>query len=135
MATLDRRFGQMIENKALAREPCYEFCGYGKMLAVNQDVVGQIELFQDRNAAHEIRSQHKTIVRLTLYDVANADQLRISSQHFQFRPNHWRPQIDPADHSQNRRGTRSQIEKPASFFQRLACLNRDRSTEARVFQL
>src|SRR5271166_5234371 len=116
----------MIENKALAREAPYELGGYRKVFAVNQDVVGKIELFQRGYAAQKIRLQQESIVGLTLHDVANADQPRLSSQDLQLRPNVRRPQINPADHPENPRRILSQLYEPVSFFQRLSGLDRNR---------
>ena len=67
VATLDRRLGKMIEDKTLAREPFYKFGGDRKMPGVNQDVVGQIELFPGGNAAQEVWLQQEAIVGFTLY--------------------------------------------------------------------
>jgi hypothetical protein len=55
------------------------------MPGVNQDVVGQIELFQGGNAAQEVWLQQEAIVGFTLYEVPDSEQFWISSQSLQLR--------------------------------------------------
>jgi hypothetical protein len=47
VAIPDWRFGYVIENKALAREPLHKLGGYLKMPGVHQNIVDTIEFFQD----------------------------------------------------------------------------------------
>src|SRR5258708_27907020 len=105
------------------------------MLRVNQDVVSQIELFENRNSAQKLRLQHETFIRLALQHVANAYQLRIPSKTFQLRSGIWRTQIDPSDYDENRWRALCQLEAPASFFERLPCLHGDRSVQAGAIKL
>ena len=60
LAALDRRLGQMIEHETLPRKPLDEFGRHRKMFRVDQNVVGEIELFQHRNATKKIRLQQES---------------------------------------------------------------------------
>jgi len=73
--------------------------------------------------------QQEAIVRFALHDVADAHKFWIPSQDLQLRPNIGRPQINPADDSKNRGRALGEIEEPASFLERLARLNCNRSLE------
>src|ERR1017187_6303825 len=133
VGTLERRLGKMSEDKALEREPLSKLGGYWKMLGVNQNVVSQIEFFEDGNTAQEIGLQQEAIVGLALHNVADADQFRISSDDVQLRPDVWRAQVGPSDHAENPWRALGQLEQPSGFFQRLARLNRDRCVEVVAF--
>ncbi len=68
----DRRLGHVIEHEALPREACDKLGRYRKMFGVNQNVIGQIELFESGNASQKIWLQKEAIVGLALHDMANA---------------------------------------------------------------
>src|SRR5262249_10617392 len=70
-SVLDERLGQVIENKALSWKTADEFGSNSQMPRINQDVVRQMEFFQDCNPAQEFRLQKETIVGFALHDVAN----------------------------------------------------------------
>src|SRR5579864_1543048 len=104
------------------------------MPGVNQDVISQIEFFQDGNAAQEFWLQQEAVVGFALHEVSDADQFLISSQHLQLRSDIRRSQVDPADYTQNPRKAVGQVEKPTSLFERLPCLNYYRSLEVIVIE-
>src|SRR5450759_2491388 len=104
------------------------------MLGVNQNVVGEVELFQRGNASKEFWLQQEA-VRFALYDVANPDQLGISRKGCQLRLDLRRQQVDPADDTQNERRIPGQIEEPLRLFQRLPCLNCNASLKPIAIQL
>src|SRR5271167_2596911 len=81
--TLDPGLREMIEHKPLAREAFHKLGGDRKMFGVNQDVVGEIEFLQRRNAAQEFRLQQEATVRFTLYHVTDTDKFWISRQDLQ----------------------------------------------------
>ena len=105
------------------------------MFRVNQNVVSEIELFERGNSPQKLWLQQEPVVRLTLHDVADADQFGISSQGFQLRPNVRRPQVSPADHAENRRRALRQLKKPTCLFQCLAHLNGNRALKFAAVQL
>ena len=120
----------MIQNEALAREASHELRRDRKMLGIDEQVVGEIKLFKQRNAPEEFRLQQESIVWFTLHDVANPNQLGVSCKGFQLRTDVGGPQIDPSDHTQNERSVCGQFEEPSSLFQRLPRLNGYRSLKS-----
>src|SRR5271154_3106905 len=114
----DRRFCQMVQNETLPRKSFYELCCHRKMLSVNQQVIRQIEFFQHRHAAQEIRVEQE-VVRLRLHNVANPHQLRTPRKRLQICTHTWRTQVDPANYPQDERVVFRQLQKPSRFLERL----------------
>ena len=54
----------MIQNEALAREASHELRRDRKMLGIDEQVVGEIKLFKQRNAPEEFRLQQESIDQL-----------------------------------------------------------------------
>src|SRR6266576_2643824 len=105
----------MIQNEALAREASRELRRHRKMLGIDEQVVGEIKLFKQRNAPEEFRLQQESIVWFALHDVANPNQLGVSCKGFQLRTDVRGPQIDPSDHTQNERSFCAKFEEPSSL--------------------
>ena len=123
LAALDRRLGQMIKHEALAWETLHKLGGDGKVFGVDQDIVSKIELLKRGNSPQKFWLQQEPVVRLTLHDVADPDELRIPGKVFQLRTNVRGPQVSPANDTENRRRALRQLKKPACLFHCLACLN------------
>src|ERR1700676_5649204 len=93
----------MIQNEALSREASHEPRRQRKMLGIDEYVVGEIKLFKQGNAPEEFRLQQESIVRFTLSDVANPNQLGVSCKSFQLRTDVGGPQINPSHTTQKKR--------------------------------
>src|SRR5260370_27816658 len=120
----------MVQNEALARESPHKLRRLRKMLGIDEQVVGEIKLFKQGNAPEEFRLQQESIVWFALHDVANPNQLGVSSKSFQLRTDVGGPQIDPSDDTQNERSVCRQFEEPSRLFQRLPRLNYHRSLKS-----
>ena len=70
----------MIEDEGLLREILRQTDGGLELLRVDQDVVGQTEGGQLRDAALEILAEHEVVVGLFLDDVPDADELRVRGE-------------------------------------------------------
>ena len=90
----------MVKHETLTWKVPHKLGSHRKMPGIDQNVVGQIKLFQRRNAAQKFRSQQESIVGLALHHVANANQPGILCQSPQLRPDLGRLQVNPSHHSQ-----------------------------------
>src|SRR5260370_32238067 len=104
----------MIQNEALAREASHELRRHRKMLGIDEQVVGEIKLFKQRNAPEEFRLQQESIVWFALHDVANPNQLGVSCKSFQLRTDVGGPQIHTSDATQNERSGWRPFDEPSS---------------------
>src|SRR5436190_21063961 len=102
------------------------------MATIYKDVVGQAELFEQRQAATERRAKHEAIVRLALEDVADADELRAIGKLLELTPRVVRLQIDPADDAGDPRVRVGERQEPARLLERLSRLDRDARVEPRA---
>ncbi len=96
LARADLRLRQMIEDEPLAREPRHELDGSRQMPRINKDVVGEVEILEQRDAPAERRPQQKAIVGLGLHDVPHADKLGMRRELRQLCRDIVGLQIDPA---------------------------------------
>src|SRR4029453_307459 len=94
---------KMIEHEALPRESSDEVDGSRQLPTVNQDVVGEIEILQHRDASTERGTQKKPVVRLALHDVPHSYELRMRRDLLQLRPDVVCLQVHPADHPDHER--------------------------------
>src|SRR5580704_16436666 len=95
------------------------------MLRINQNIVSEVEFFEQRYAPKEIRLQEEAVIGLALNDVANADELWIFRERFELGAQIRLAQINPADYTQDKSCTLCQFEQPMSFVERLPRLNGD----------
>ena len=95
------RFGDMIENKNLIWMPIYKLDRLGKMLFKDQDVISEIEVSKLSNAAIEIVSQHKLVIRLIVNRMSYSFHFRESSDSFEFGRSAGNGERRPSDDSAN----------------------------------
>jgi hypothetical protein len=119
------RLPEMVEHESLAGKALREFCGSREMTTIHKDVVGQPELFEQRDAAAERRAEHEAIVRFALDDMPDADKLLMIGKQLEPRPRIRRLQIDPADDADDRRVRVGKRQQPARFVERLPRLHRN----------
>jgi len=70
------RLGDVIDDEALLEEPSHQFYGRRQLLRINENVVGETECAQLRDAFDEVFPREKPIIRLSLRDMAKAAQFR-----------------------------------------------------------
>ena len=63
-----------------------------------QQLVDQVEIGQQAQAVQEIRSENKTVIRLIVNHMPDADQFRMAGDQFQLSLNFRRAQIHPSHH-------------------------------------
>ena len=119
----------MIQNEALAGEASHELRSHRKMLGIDEYVVGKIKLSKQGNAPEEFRLQQESIVWFALRDVANPNQLGVSSKSFQLRTNVEGPQINPSDNTKNEMRLRL-VREAIEFLPGLPCLHYHRSLKS-----
>src|SRR5207245_11587489 len=68
-AGADVRLPEVIEDEALARKAIRELRRDRQMPTIYKDVVGEAELFEQREAGAKRGTEHESIVRLALHDV------------------------------------------------------------------
>jgi hypothetical protein len=95
------------------------------VLRVDEQVVGEISIFQKRNAPAERRPQHEAIVGFSLDDVPDTNQFRAIRELLQLVRCIGRLQIDPANHSCDEGVSVRQLEQPSGFIERLPRLYGD----------
>ena len=60
--------------------PVHKFDGLRQMTFENQNVIGKVELFQQRNATIEIFTQHVEIIRLVMQYMAHRFEFIVRTQ-------------------------------------------------------
>ena len=117
------RLRQVIEDEPIPVETGRRLCRRIEVLRINQDVVGEVEIAEQRNAPAERRPEHEPIVGLRLHDVPNANELRMARKPFQLGPDIVRLEIDPPDDAGDKGIRVGQIEQPPVSPERLPCLH------------
>ena len=102
------------------------------MFRINENVVREIAIFEQRDAAAECRAQHEAIVRLPLHDMPHAKKLRIAGESLQLPGGVLRLQIDPANHARDERMCLGHVEQPSRFVKGLARLYRHAGIDSRA---
>jgi len=87
----------VIQHEALPRQPRRKLRRGRQMATIYEDVVREVELFEERQSLDERPPQQEAIVRLGLRDVTDADQLRVPGKDLEIGARARRLQIDPAD--------------------------------------
>src|ERR1035438_3278461 len=122
-AVRDHRFGDVVQDKRLPRELLHQLRSDAKMLGNKQQVIGQIELPQPRDAVQKPRAQHELIVRLVLNDVAYSDELRMSRETLQLTGQVRGQQVHPPDNTLDESVFSGEFKQPACLFQSLTRLH------------
>src|SRR6476659_754497 len=105
------------------------------MSRINQYVIGEIELFEKRNATQKFRLQQKAVVRLGLNNVPDSHKLGITAEFRKLHSDFGRAKISPANDPENERRRFGQLQQPSGFFQRLPRLNRNGALKTCSVQL
>ena len=123
--------GDVVEHEGLVRKLGDEFDGDGQVLRKQQQVVGQTELPQLRDAATEFRQQHEVVIRFVVDDVADADELRVLRVFLQLLAEFRRAQVHPAHDALDEVVLVGQFQQPLRLFDHLARLHGDGAVELR----
>ena len=102
-------------------------------MRVDEDVVSERIAAQQRDAAHELRAEHETVVRFILHHVAHTDELRMPRQPSDILLHALAAQIHPADHAFYALIRIGEAEQPVTFCDVLPRLHRDAAIEAERF--
>ena len=105
----------------------------GRCLREQQQVVGQTELPQLRDAAAKFRQQHEVVVRFVVDDVPHADQLRMLGILLQLLAEFRRAQVHPADDAFDEVVLVRQLQQPLRLLEHLPRLHRDGAVEPDAF--
>ena len=92
-----QRFGQMIEHEKLLRVAIDKFDRVPQMPRQDQQVIRQIELFEQRDAAVEVGPEHVVVVGFALQHVTHAAKFWVRGKCRQPFLNVWRNKRQPAD--------------------------------------
>jgi hypothetical protein len=120
----------MIDGEWLPRIRPNQLDRCREMLWTDQDVVGEIELSQAGNTAAEIRPQHEPLIGLGLNNMAESAQPFELPEISEALGDVWRPQIDPAHHSQDGGMVLGQGEKEPGLLLGLIGLDGDGAVDA-----
>ena len=91
----------MVQHKTLARKPPHKLRRHLKVLCINENVVGEIELFERRNPAQEVRLQKEPIIRFRLNNMSYAHELGILCKRSKLGSHIGGTEINPAYNSEN----------------------------------
>src|SRR6266516_477201 len=105
------------------------------MTGIDQQIVGQAERLELRDAATEGRAQQKPVVGLALDDVANTDQLWVRRESIELGPRVGRLQIEPPYHAGDVRMRIGQREQPPGLLDALTRLDRYAGVDTRARHL
>ena len=119
----------MVEHEGLVRKLSDELDGDGQVLRKEQQVVGQIELPQLRDASTKLWPQHEAVIRFIVNDVADADELWVPGVFLQLSPQVGRAQVHPAHDALDQGVLVRKFQQPLGLFDHLACLHGDGAVE------
>ncbi len=104
------------------------------MFGEEQEIVGQIEVEQLRDAAAKVRPQDEVVVGLVVDYVADADQFGMLGESLQLLAEPVRAQIHPADDTLDEGVLFCEFQEPAGFFEVLPGLYGDAAVELNTVQ-
>ena len=104
------------------------------MATIYEDVVGEIELFEQRQPGDERGPHEKALVGLRLRDVADAYELRVARERLEIGARATRLQIHPADDARDEGMRVGEREQPPRLVERVRRLHRDALGETGALQ-
>lgn len=125
----DGRFGDVVEDEGLVGEFLDELNGSGELFGENENVVGEVELFQFRDAAEDVGAHVEAVVWFVLGDVADADEFGMFGEGGEVLFDVVGAEIDPADDAFDEFVLVGEFEEPAAFFDGLTGLDGDAAVE------
>ena len=125
----DRRLGDVVEHEELVLELVDQRDGHRQVARKQQQIVGELELGEPRDAAAELGPEHEAVVRLVVNDVTHAHELRMRREALELRGQLRGAQVDPADDALDRGVPLGEREQPLGLLDHLPGLHRDRAVE------
>lgn len=128
------RLAQVVEHEALRGAALDQLDRCGQLTRMDQQVVGQVELREQAQAAPEVGAQQEGVVGLVLGDVAQAHQARVVLEALELTARIARRQVHPADHTGDRVVCIGEFEQPGRFHKARARLHGHAAVQPMLLQ-